>query len=79
MTKTSYENISRQFQSAFEKHLVSTYYKADHYTLITFNTTIKPTTINLLIKILERRYHSEIFVVVKSPLTIEIWDKGVSF
>lgn len=79
MTKTPYQNIVQQFQKAFEKELVSTCNKEPHYTSITFNKNIKPNTISMLIRILEHRYHSDIFVVVKSPITIEIWDKGVSF
>jgi hypothetical protein len=79
MTNTPYQTIIQQFQKAFEKDLVSTCNTADHYTSITFSQSIKPTTISMLIRILEHRYHSDIFVIIKSPLTIEIWDKGVSF
>jgi len=79
MKQNAYQNLVTQFQEAHEKQLVSAFYIAAAYFSVTFSDTLHEKTVSTLIKMLEYKYHSEVLVIIKDPLTIEVWDKGVAF
>lgn len=79
MKENAYQNLIAQFQEAHEKQLVSTFYSTSAYFSVTFSESLHEKTVSTLIKMLEYKYHSQVMVIVKDPLTIEVWDKGVAF
>ena len=79
MNENTYNALLDQFKTAHKMNLVTTFYHTPKYFSVTFNDTLHQKTIDTVIKMVEYKYHTEIFVVVKNENTIEIWNKGVAF
>lgn len=79
MSSDFYQRLIAQFEKAYEQELITKFSHSPIYFSVTFNKNLNEKSIKTLIKILEYHYHHKIFVVVKDPLTIEVWSKGVAF
>jgi len=79
MNETTYNALLNQFESAHKLNLVTRFYHSEQYFSVTFNENLHKKTINTVIKLVEYKYHTDVFVIIKDDHTIEIWNKGVAF
>jgi hypothetical protein len=79
MAQDFYHKLVNQFENAQKQNLITKFTHSPIYFSATFSETLNPKSIQSLIQILEYHYHHKILIVVKDPLTIEVWSKGVSF